>query len=102
METIRLRATEGITAADIIPIIGGSRRSAERKFRDATGHGILEEILNVRFEKVKELLATSAQLKSIAQLSGLSSSNSLQRIFKAHFGTTLTDYRKNIHGKFKA
>ena len=101
-ETIRLRATEGITAADIIPVIGGSRRSAERKFRDATGHGILEEILNVRFEKVKELLATSAQLKSIAQLSGFSSSNSLQRIFKAHFGTTLTDYRKNIHGKFKA
>ena len=102
LETIRLRATEGITAADIIPLIGGSRRSAERKFRAATGHGILEGIINTRFEKVKDLLATPVQLKAIAQLSGFSSSNSLQRIFKAHFGTTLTDYRRKNHGKFQA
>ena len=102
LETIRLRATEGITATDIIPLIGGSRRSAERKFRAATGHGILEEIINTRFEKVKDLLATPVQLKAIAQLSGFSSSNSLQRIFKAHFGTTLTDYRRKNHGKFQA
>ena len=94
LETIHLRATEGVTAADIIPLIGGSRRSVERKFRAAAGHGILEEILDVRFEKVKELLSTPTPLKAIAQLSGFSSSNNLQRLFKAHFGMTLTDYRR--------
>lgn len=94
LETIRLRATEGITAADIIPLIGGSRRSAERKFRAAMGHSLLEEILNVRFEKVKELLATTVPLKAVALLAGFSSSNNLQRLFKARFGMTLTDYRR--------
>ena len=95
LETIRLRATEGITAADILPLLGGSRRSAERKFRAPVGHGLLEEILNVRFEKVKELLATSAPLKAIALQAGFSSSNHLQRLFKAHFGMTLSDFRRN-------
>lgn len=95
LETIRLRATEGITAADILPLLGGSRRSAERKFRAAVGHGLFEEILNVRFEKVKELLATPASLKAIALQAGFSSSNHLQRLFKAHFGMTLTDFRRN-------
>ena len=95
LETIRLRATEGITAADILPLLGGSRRSAERKFRAAVGNGLFEEILNVRFEKVKELLATSAPLKAIALQAGFSSSNHLQRLFKAHFGMTLTDFRRN-------
>ena len=96
LETIRLRATEGITAADIIPLIGGSRRSAERKFRSAVGYSILEGILNVRFEKVQELLATPTPLKTIAMLAGFSSSNNLQRLFKARFGTTLSEYRKRL------
>ena len=59
------------------------------------GHGLLEEILNVRSEKVKELLATPASLKAIALQAGFSSSNNLQRLFKAHFGMTLTDFRRN-------
>ena len=96
LETIRLRATDGITAADIIPLIGGSRRSSERKFRSAVGYSILEGILNVRFEKVKELLATPTPLKTVAMLAGFSSSNNLQRLFKARFGTTLSEYRKRL------
>ena len=96
LESIRLRATEGISAADIIPLIGGSRRSAERKFRAAVGHGILEEILNVRFEKVKKLLTTPILLKAMSDQTGFSSANNLQRMFKARFGMTLTDYRKQL------
>ena len=59
------------------------------------GHGLFEEILNVRFKKVKELLATPAPLKAIALQAGFSSSNHLQRLFKAHCGMTLTDFRRN-------
>ena len=99
LEMIRLRATEGITAADVIPLIGGSRRSAERKFRATVGRSILEEILNVRFEKVKELLATPTPLKTVALQAGFSSSNNLQRLFKARFGTTLSDYRRKSQGE---
>ena len=99
LETIRLHATEGLAAVDIIPLLGGSRRSAERKFRAAVGHGILEEILNVRFAKVKELLATPIPLKVVSDQTGFSSSNNLQRLFKAHFGITLTDYRRQLQKK---
>ena len=95
LETIRLRATEGITAADIIPLIGGSRRSVERKFRAAVGHSILDEILKVRFEKVKELLATPIPLKVVSDRAGFSSSNNLQRLFKTHFGMTLSECRES-------
>ena len=99
LEAIQLRATEGISAADVIPLIGGSRRSAERKFRAAVGHGILEEILNVRFEKVKKLLATPMLLKALSDQTGFSSTNNLQRMFKARFGMTLTDYRRRLQKK---
>ena len=63
------------------------------------GHSILEEILNVRFEKVKELLSTPVPLKVVSDQAGFSSSNNLQRLFKAHFGTTLTEYRRQLQKK---
>ena len=102
LETIQLRATEGISAVDVIPLIGGSRRSAERKFRAAVGHGIHEEILNVRFEKVKKLLATPILLKALSDQTGFSSTNNLQRMFKARFGMTLTDYRRQMNHHWDA
>ena len=94
LETIRLRAAEGITAADILPVIGGSRRSAERKFKAAVGHSLLDEILRVRFERVKELLATRIPLKAVSYRTGFSSENNLQRLFKRRFGMTLSEYRE--------
>jgi len=93
LETIRNRATDGLSAADVIPLLGGSRRSAERKFRSGVGHGILEEILNVRFEHVRKLLATGVPLKTIAGRTGFSSDNHLQRLFKARFGMCMSDWR---------
>ena len=96
LETIRQRAADGISAADILPLIGGSRRSAERKFRMAVGHSVLDEILDVRFERVKELLATPTPLTDIANRTGFSSDNHLQRLFKSHFGMTLSAFRKGL------
>ena len=96
LETIRRRVAEGISAVDILPILGGSRRSAEKRFRLATGKSILEEILDVRFEKLLSLLEQRhIPLGSLAGLVGFSSDNHLQRLFKARFGTTLSEYRKS-------
>lgn len=95
LETIRRRVAEGISAVDILPVLGGSRRSAEKRFRLATGKSILEEILDVRFEKLLSLLEQRhLPLGSLAGLVGFSSDNHLQRLFKARFGMTLTDYRR--------
>jgi AraC-like DNA-binding protein len=89
---------EGISAADILPMLGGSRRAAEKRFRAATGKSILEEILDVRFQKLMPLLEQGhIPLASLADLTGFSSENHLQRQFKSRFGMTLSAYRKKQH-----
>ena len=98
LEAIRRRVAEGISAADILPILGGSRRAAEKRFRAATGKSILEEILDVRFQKLMPLLEQGhIPLASLAGLTGFSSENHLQRQFKSRFGMTLSAYRKKQH-----
>ena len=95
LEVIRRRAAEGLSAADILPMLGGSRRMAERRFRAATGHGILQEIQEVRFERLLALLADpSVPLAALPARAGFTSENNLQRQFKARFGTTLSAYRR--------
>lgn len=99
LETIRRRSGDGISAADILPMLGGSQRSAEKRFRAATGKSILEEILDVRFDKLLPLLEQEhLQLGSLATLAGFSSENHLQRQFKARYGMTLSAWRKQGDG----
>lgn len=99
LETIRRRVTEGIGAADILPLLGGSRRTAEKRFRAAVGKSILEEILDVRFERLLPLLESrDIPLNMLAGQTGFSSENHLQRLFKSRFGMTLSAYRrKHLH-----
>lgn len=95
LEEIRRRAAEGISSADILPILGGSRRAAEKKFRLAVGKSILEEIIDVRFEKLLALLtAEHCVLGTLAGQAGFPSENILQRAFKARYGMTLSAYRR--------
>ena len=94
LDFIRQHAADGISAVDVLPILGGSRRSAEKRFRAATGKSILEEIIDVRFEKLIPLLEQRhVALGALAGQAGFTSENRLQRQFKARFGTTLSDYR---------
>ena len=89
----------GISASDILPMLGGSRRSAEKRFRAATGKSILEEILDVRFEKLLPLLERGhLPLGALAGLAGFSSENHLQRQFKSRYGMTLSAWRKSHLG----
>ena len=95
LEAIRRRAAEGISAADILPMLGGSRRSAEKRFKAATGKSILEEIIDVRFERLVPLLEQGGlSLGSLAGHAGFTSEKQLQRQFKARFGMTMGDYRR--------
>ena len=94
LEAIRRRAADGIASADILPLLGGSRRSAELRFREATGKSILEEILDVRFDKVLRLLDNrDVSLNAVAGLAGFSSENHLRRQFKSRFGMSMTKFR---------
>ncbi len=98
LEYIRLHALDGISASDVIGMLGGSRRSAESRFRRATGHSILEEIQSVRMAEVERLLANpSVKIGSIASRTGYRSENFLARLFKRTHGVTMSDWRAQRH-----
>jgi len=98
LEYIRLNAISGLKAANVLGMLGGSRRSAEGRFRKATGHSILEEIQSVRMAEVERLLANpSVKIGSIASRTGYVSENFLARLFKRKHGMTMRQYR-NRHG----
>ena len=93
VERIRRDATTGISATDILAELPFSRRVAEKRFRAATGKTILEEIQDVRFEKICELLATDIPIGHIASRCGMQSDSFLKRFFKARTGLTLREWR---------
>lgn len=94
VERIRRDATLGISAADILAEIPLSRRLAEKRFLAATGKTILEEIQDVRLEKVFHLLKTDIPIGHIAARCGLQSDSFLKRFFKAKTGLTLREWRQ--------
>ena len=47
----------GITVADVAGRLGSSTRLLELRFREILGHGVKEEMLRIRLENVRHLLA---------------------------------------------
>ena len=95
IQRIRCEACNGLTAKDVLSDITGSRRLAELRFREMMGHSILDEILNVRLEKVCFLLAqTDTAIGAIATQCGFGSNTALSSLFKRRFGMSLLAWRK--------
>ena len=95
LDLIRREACNGLKAADVVKALGVSERLAETRFKAATGRRITEEITDVRFERVLELLANPKQsLSAIANLCGWGSSIYLERLFKRRTGRSMRDWRK--------
>src|SRR5690606_40662129 len=66
---IRENACQGIRVEDVLDQVALSRRSLEKRFRQAVGRPIHMEIRRVQLERVKELLASSDyKLERIAQI----------------------------------
>ena len=95
LEHIRLNALNGLEATDVLALLGGSRRTAEMKFRKATGHSILDEIQSVRLAEVERLLANPlVSIGVIASRVGYGSENFLARLFKRTHGMTMREWRR--------
>jgi len=88
----------GISVPDVVKHLNVSRRLAEVRFRAACGLSLLEEIRNARLERVKRLLAdTDLTLSEICTRCNYQTDIHLRRLFKARFGCSMRDYRKNLH-----
>ena len=97
LEFIREKAADGISPRDVIKQIGGSRRQAEYRFREFVGMSIGEELLSVRLETAKKLLANpSIPIGAVAERCGYSDDSLLRRAFKSTTGLSLSEYRKSM------
>lgn len=99
LEYIRRHACEGVRAAAVAQQMGCSRRYADRRFREITGMSILDEIQNVRIERVKDLLRKrTLSLSALPDFCGYRSLEDLRRVFRSRVGLSLTAYRRAVCG----
>jgi len=82
LDVIRIRGGDGLTAKEVVETFPCSRRMAELRFRAATGHSILEEILAIRAEKAQKLRAAGLKDEAVAQMCGYSVRSSLRRLLE--------------------
>ena len=96
---IRREACEGLTAAALAARVPGSRKHFERRFREAMGHSVLDEILHVRLQAVMDLLAhPEPPIGTLADFCGFGSQVELRIAFRARTGMSMRQCRKNHLG----
>ena len=94
VEIIRREACDGLTVAALAKRLPGSRRLLDLRFREAMGHSVLDEIVQVRLERVFDLLRRpEMRIGAIADFSGFEL-HQLDKVFRARFGCSLRDWRK--------
>lgn len=94
VETIRREACDGLTAAALAARVRCSRHLFEMRFREAMGHSVLEEILQVRISRAIDLLSRQeVPIGAIAQFCGFRSDIALRKLFRKRFGIGMREWR---------
>ena len=96
VDYIRKSAHEGITPASVAARMGCSRRLLEMRFREMTGHTILDEIRAARTERAKRILSTTdSSIEDVARECGYEDVGTFRRAFARETGVTPLNYRKH-------
>ncbi|HXF09284.1 MAG TPA: DNA-binding transcriptional regulator [Desulfuromonadaceae bacterium] len=96
---VRERACEGIDVGDLVRAIPLSRSALERRFIKVIGRSPKEEIMRVRLNRAKQLLAeTNFSIEFIAEKIGFERAEYLSRIFKKKTGMTPFHFRRQSRG----
>ena len=94
---IRLHACEGIDVSNVLRAVPMSRSTLDRRFIKIMGHSPKDEILRVRLNRAKQLLAeTDLSQAIIAEKIGLEHAEYLSRIFKRRMGMTPSEFRSRL------
>ena len=92
---IRREACDGLTAENLIARFPGSRWQFEKRFREAMGHSILDEILHVRLEQACTLLSqTDTAIGTISDFCGFRSYWALDYLFRTRFKMSMGEWRR--------
>lgn len=91
---LETHAFEPIGVDDVACHVVVSRRTLERRFQEAIGHSVAQEIRRLRIERAKQLLLDSGlTLAHIADQSGFRNAQSLSEAFKREVGMSPSEFR---------
>ena len=94
LEIIWSESDQPLSVSDIARQLPVTRRTLDRRFAEATGHSVLEEINMCRLSRARRLLEeTDLPVKNVAQLAGFSSTERMRVLFVERVGMSPTDYR---------
>ena len=94
VEAIRREACDGLTAAALAARFPGSRKLFERRFREAMGHSVLDEILDIRMKRAMDLLSRpDIAIGSIYFRCGFASDRELRSLFLSRIGVSMRRWR---------
>ena len=97
VELIRREACYGLTPAKVYKTFDCSLRLAQMRFKALTGHSVQDEISNVRFARLFELLSDPhLPIGSLAERCGFPSNLVLRRQFKARTELTMGEWRTKL------
>ena len=96
VEMIRREACDGLTAAALAARFRVSRAHFERRFREATGHSVLDEILHVRMENAEILLSRNdIAIGAIYSRCGFASDRELRSHFLSRMRVSMRQWRRD-------
>ena len=91
---IHANAVRRIGVDDVARSVSVSRRQLERRFRTTLGRSIHDEIVRVRLDQARRLLATThLTLEQVSAACGFSSQSYFQVVFRRSLGSTPGAYR---------
>ena len=97
VDFIRKHAGEAIGVKHVASALDVSRRTLDRRFADALGRTVHDELNAVRMHSARNLLTDSTQtVAEIAIACGYESAASFSRAFRRHAGCWPTDYRNHV------
>ena len=97
IDLIRREACCGLRSSRVAALFPCSRRMADIRFANATGHSILAEIHAVQLDRAKQLLKNNNMpLKAISDFCGFVNSNSLRKFFRKETGMSMSRWRASI------
>jgi AraC-like DNA-binding protein len=95
MEIIWTHGNCPMSVSDIARQLPVTRRTLDRRFVEATGHSVLDEINACRLSRAKRLLTeTELPVKAVAHLAGFNSTERMRVLFIEREGKSPTVYRK--------
>jgi LacI family transcriptional regulator len=89
-----------VRVAEVARAAGMARSGLQRRFLQALGRGMREEIQRVRMARARMLLSTTrAKLEEVAELSGFASVQRFSAQFRRFAGVAPGEYRKRFYGR---